>query len=410
MTTQLSFSFQPTNWTVSEITRYVRRMFDTDYRLHDISIDGQLSNLSKPRSGHLYFTLKDDKALLQCVMWRDKVARMTYHPQDGDHVLARGHLSVYEAGGRYQLYAEELQLSGFGDSLKQLEELKRKLAAEGLFDQDRKRSLPRLTRNIAVVTSATGAAIKDVLNVVERRWPLAHVLVFPTAVQGESANDTIVAALSVAIRHRPDVILLVRGGGSIEDIWAFNDESVVRAIAASEIPVVTGVGHETDLTLADLAADVRAPTPSAAAEISTPEQREMRLVIDQRLSLLSTSLKERIRSQHSSLVEFQMKLESLSPITRLGTTKQDLARLDRRRNTAMRHTLRLRAEQMHSLTQILSNLGPDTTLARGYAIVTHAHTTDVVHRGTDIKLGEELDIRVSEGQFGVRVSRPETEG
>ena len=384
-------------------------MFDTDYRLQDLEVDGQLSNLSRPRSGHFYFTLRDEQAALQCVMWSDQVTRMTYRPCSGDRVLVRGHLSVYEAGGRYQLYAEEMKLAGVGDLLQQVEELKRKLATEGLFETNRKLSLPKMACRIAVVTSPTGAAIEDVINVIRRRWPLTELLLVPTLVQGESAAVEIVAALRAAIQHIPDVILLVRGGGSIEDLWAFNDEGVARAIVASEVPVVTGVGHETDFTIADLASDMRAPTPSAAAELATPEQREVRLVLDQRCSYLASSQSRRVRSKRHNLEAHLLALGQLSPISKLGSRRRGVARLANRQHIALHHTLSLRRERYLRLVQSLSNLGPATTLARGYAIVTQAETNKVIRRGADVQLDEELDVRVSEGQFGVRVTRPKSE-
>ena len=412
MKTQLHLPFQNiqnTTWTVSELTRYVRQMFDADYRLRDVDVDGELSNLSQPRSGHLFFTLKDKQAALQCVMWRKQVCLMTYKPRAGDRVLVRGYLSVYETGGRYQLYAEEMQLAGTGDLLQQLEELKSKLAAEGMFEQERKYSLPRIARSIVVVTSATGAAIKDVVKVVSRRWPIAELMLIPAAVQGEYAPIEIVAALQAANRYRPDVILLVRGGGSLEDIWAFNDERVARAISTSNIPIVTGVGHETDITIADLAADVRASTPSAAAEMATPDQRELRLMVSQKVSSLAIMLREQTKKRRSTLGETRVALGRLSPIAQLDSARLDLSRLSHRRKLALRHTLQLLREQTMRLVQSLSNLGPSTTLARGYAIVTRVDTTNVVRRGADVHIGEELDVRVAEGQFGVRVTRPEGE-
>ena len=262
------FAAEPV-WSVAALTHFVRELFDSNPQLQDVSVEGEVSNLTRSTAGHLYFTLRDAQAALNCVVWRADAQQLARQPINGDQVVAFGSVSVYEQTGRYQLYATSVQLAGLGERLRQLEELKRRLAAEGLFDAGRKRALPAMPRHIALVTSPRGAAVSDMRRVLARRWPLALVSLLPAVVQGDSAPAEIVAALQAANRKHPDVILLARGGGAIEDLWAFNDERVVRAIVASAAPVVTGVGHETDVTLADFAADVRAATPSVAAELAT---------------------------------------------------------------------------------------------------------------------------------------------
>jgi exodeoxyribonuclease VII large subunit len=255
--------------TVTEINRRARMTLESDLLLQDVWVGGEVSGLSRPASGHLYFTLKDSSAAIRCVMWRDSAARVSI-PREGEAVEAHGRISLYEAGGQYQLYADYLQPAGQGELFAEFQRLKAKLEGEGLFDPARKRPIPRWPGRIAVVTSPIGAAWQDVQNVLARRFPIAEVLFAPTTVQGEDAPRRIGAALRRADRAKADVVLLVRGGGSIEDLWAFNDESVVRTITAMQTPVVTGIGHETDFTLADFAADLRAPTPSARSE----ERRE----------------------------------------------------------------------------------------------------------------------------------------
>ena len=404
MQTQLSFRLPGVQWTVRELTRHVRNMFEGDLQMHDVAVIGELSNLSRPRSGHLYFSLKDADATLQCVMWRSEAARLALLPQDGDRVTVFGNVSVYAAGGLYQLYASALQSAGVGDLLAQLEELKRKLTAEGLFEAERKQPLPAHPERIALVTSPSGAARHDMRRVLARRWPLAQVELVGTSVQGSGAPEEIVAALQAAGRLQPDVILLGRGGGAAEDLWAFNSEAVVRAIAATAEPVVAGIGHETDFTLADLVADLRAPTPSAAAEMATPDQRELRQVLDRKSQRLADALALQIHSCHSALVEMDARFHGLSPRSQLQSARQRLHHLSRQALSDARNTLRLCRRDVQRIGQTLSTLGPKTTLARGYAIVTRAETAEIVRRAGSLSVGEALDVRVAEGRFEVKVA------
>ncbi len=257
-------------WTVSNLTRHLRQLLEGDPDLQGIWVEGEISNLSRPASGHIYFTLKDPSAALRCVMWKTEAARLRVSLQDGMAVEVHGSLGIYEVAGQYQLYADILRPVGEGALFQEFLRLKALLEAEGLFDPARKRAIPPSPRRIGIVTSSTGAALRDMLNTLRRRMPLAEVVLAATPVQGEEAPLKLVAALRSLNRVvKPEVILLARGGGSIEDLWAFNDERVVRAIIESEAPVITGVGHETDFTLADFAADLRAPTPTAAAELAT---------------------------------------------------------------------------------------------------------------------------------------------
>ncbi|HRO24613.1 MAG TPA: exodeoxyribonuclease VII large subunit, partial [Promineifilum sp.] len=259
-------------WSVSELTTYIREMFELDYRLQEIEVMGEISNFTRAASGHLYFTLKDGAAQIKCVMWRSQAERLRFRPAEGDAVLVRGRVSVYDAGGVYQLYAERLQPAGRGDLAVAFERLKEDLAGEGLFDAEFKQPIPRLPRKIGIVTSADAAALRDILNVLQRRNPLVSVLIAPTLVQGEMAPAQIVRALGwLDGRDDIDTIIIARGGGSIEDLWAFNDERVARAVFAARHPIISGVGHETDFTITDFVADLRAPTPSAAAELAVPD-------------------------------------------------------------------------------------------------------------------------------------------
>ena len=272
--------FPPSAWSVADVNRYLRDLLESDHNLNDLWVKGEVSNFSRPRSGHLYFTLKDEKASLRCVMWRNSAQRQAYLPSDGDLVEVHGSVSVYEVAGQYQLYADTIKPLGEGALFQEFLRLKAKLEAEGLFDEERKRPIPIWPSRIGIVTSPTGAALRDMVDTLRRRYPLVEVILAPSAVQGREAPPEIVAGLQNLNRTAaPDVILLARGGGSIEDLWAFNDENVARAITASNAPVITGIGHQTDFTIADFVADLRAPTPTAAAELATPNRDDMQLVL-----------------------------------------------------------------------------------------------------------------------------------
>ncbi|RLC60253.1 MAG: exodeoxyribonuclease VII large subunit, partial [Chloroflexota bacterium] len=299
-------------YTVSQLTGYIRRLIEDDPELSDVWVEGEVSNFSRASSGHCYFTLKDAGSQIGCVMWRSVAKVQDYLPVGGDLVLAHGRVGVYEAGGRYQLYVDQLRPAGVGDLYRQFELLKARLEAEGLFAPERKRPLPRFPRRIGVVTSPSAAALRDILNVLGRRYPLAEVLLAPTPVQGDDAPPQIVAAIE-ALNGRDDVdiIIVARGGGSLEELWAFNDERVARAVAASRIPVICGVGHETDFSLADFAADVRAPTPSAAAELVAPDRAELRAQVAGLAAALVTALQGVVEERRWRLAEQTRALKHL---------------------------------------------------------------------------------------------------
>ena len=262
--------------TVSQVNFFIKSLLEGDGRLQNVLISGEISNFTDHyRSGHLYFSLKDDKSVLKAVMFASAARRLKFRPKDGMKVLIRGRVSVYEPSGQYQLYAEDMQPEGMGALSLAFQQLKDRLSQEGLFDADHKREIPAFPQRIGVITSPTGAAVQDILQITGRRWPLAEIILAPVLVQGEQAPGQIVEALQEMDRRRAcDVIILGRGGGSLEDLWAFNEEAVARAVYACTIPVVSAVGHETDFTICDFAADLRAPTPSAAAELCTPDWRE----------------------------------------------------------------------------------------------------------------------------------------
>ena len=401
---QLSIFGLQTTWSPSELNRHVRQLIESDYRLGDLWVAGEVSNLSHPASGHLYFSLRDAEAALRCVMWRPEVARLSHLPRDGDAVEAHGRLSVYEAGGQYQLYADLIRFAGEGELYREFLRLKAKLEAEGLFDPARKRPLPQWPRRIGLVTSPTGAALQDVLNVLRRRYPLVEVVLSPTPVQGEDAPPAIVEALrAVNATSHPDVILLVRGGGSMEDLWAFNTEEVVRGVVDSAAPVVTGIGHETDLILADFAADRQAPTPSAAAEIATPDQAELAAEVIEFRHRLARAWEERNRTLRYLIAEQQAALALASPRARVANARQRVDDLAHRATAAVRHGVALQRAALNGLIQTLGAVGPETVLARGYAVVRRIEDSAVVRSVAQVKTGDPLSVRVRDGSFDARV-------
>lgn len=404
------FGAETAIWTVSELNRYLRQALESDYRLQDLWVAGEISNLSRPSSGHLYFTLKDAEASLRCVMWRPDVSRLDSMPRDGQAVEAHGRVSVYEAGGLYQLYMDTVRPAGEGALYQEFLRLRERLEAEGLFDPERKRPLPDWPQRIGVVSSPTSAALLDVVNVLRRRFPVTEVILAPTPVQGEEAPAGIIAALGALNQYsQPDVILLVRGGGSIEDLWAFNDEGVARAVAGSTAPVVSGVGHEVDFTIADFVADVRAPTPSAAAEIATPDIKQLAEELKTGRRRLAWLMMARLRSMRKALEGLQAALRLASPRARIANARQRVDELARRALTAHRHGLALGKEAVSRLTQTLQAVGPAAVLARGYAVVRRKQDGAVVRSVGQVSEGDQLRVRVSDGDFGAEVSQDQGE-
>jgi exodeoxyribonuclease VII large subunit len=394
-----------TTWTVSDLTRHIREMFDIDYHLQNLWVEGEISNLTRARSGHLYFTLKDAAAQIRCAMWKPDTYRLTFDPQHGDAVRAHGRVSVYEPGGVYQLYTDELEPAGRGDLHAQFEALKAELAAEGLFDAAHKKPLPPFPRGIGVVTSPDAAAFQDIRNVLRRRYPLTEVLLAPTLVQGEGAPSQIVRALAMVDgRDDVDVIIVARGGGSLEDLWAFNDRRVAYAIYGCRHPVITGVGHETDFTIADFVADVRAPTPSAAAELATPDVAELAGALGGFKTQLASALSGRLELACWRLDAQRRALRVLSPAQRVRTLAQRLDELEVRAGRAIAGRLRGERQALDALARALAAVSPMATLARGYAIVQRADSGVVVTDPAQVAAGDRLAIQVHGGRFAADVA------
>ena len=386
-------------------------------------VEGEISNLSRPASGHIYFSLKDEKAQISCALFRSNTFGMGFKPENGMLVRARGRVSLFEARGNYQLIADALVRSGEGLLRAKFELLKNGLASEGLFDESHKKALPAFPRRIAVVTSPSGAALRDIMNVLQRRWPLANVRIYSVPVQGDEAAPAIVKALAAANEHNwAQLIIAGRGGGSLEDLWAFNEEVVARAIFASELPVISAVGHEIDFSISDFVADLRAPTPSAAAELATPDQHNLKQAlqgVNQRLQRRVLNdlqqraqkldhLNHRLQQQHpgQKLIQNRKALQLARRRLELAATRFIPDR-QRHLNDLFRHRLlpagsRIvpeRQRQLIDLKRTLNAVGPLPTLARGYAIVMDAETKKVINSVTQVKAEQALITQMSDGQI-----------
>ncbi len=394
----------PQTFTVSKLTFHIRKLLEEDEVLQDVWVQGEISNLSRPVSGHVYFTLKDANASLKCVMWKTSAARLNLSLRDGMEVEVHGRIGVYEPQGQYQLYADQIRPVGEGALFQEFLRLKSMLEAEGLFDLERKRPIPEFPKRIGIVTSATGAALRDMLNTLRRRLPLVEVLLAPSPVQGTEAPPALVKAIQALNHQRPDVILLARGGGSIEDLWAFNDERVVRAVAMSEAPVISGVGHETDFTLCDFAADLRAPTPTAAAELATPITiQDLAAELANYQSQITHHTINLILANRVDLASISSQLRYLSPARRIQSETQRVDELSRRMLSSLVHRFQLQSSHVKGLTRRLEALSPLAVLARGYAVVTRTEDGRVVSRVAQVS--DDMKVRVSDGEFEVRHSR-----
>jgi exodeoxyribonuclease VII large subunit len=434
-------------YTVSRLNREARGLLEAG--LPSLWITGELSNLSRPASGHWYFTLKDEDAQVRCAMFRQRNLAVRIAPKDGMQVLLRARVGLYEARGEFQLVVDHLEEAGEGELRRRFEALKQKLSLEGLFDAERKRLPPRFPRRIGIVTSATGAAFRDVLHVLKRRNPGVPLLLYPVPVQGAAAAREIAAMLALADRRREvDVLLLVRGGGSLEDLWAFNDEGLARAIAALELPLITGIGHEIDFTIADFVADLRAPTPSAAAELAAPDADALLRTLDTMAGRLSAaasrSLRQRgetlerarrrldylhpaqavrehmqrmdelqgrlaaatrrdARARRERLLRLAAELAARSPAARLATLCQHITHAGARLGPALRHRLAMAHGVLRGAARGLEAVSPLATLGRGYAILTLASSGIVVRDPGQAPPGTEVDARIAGGELRARV-------
>ena len=449
---QLQFNLQPERrvFTVSDLTARIRDLLAKNFT--DISVQGEISNCREAQSGHFYFTLKDERAQIRCVLFKQQQRGMKFRPEDGVQVTVRGSISVYESRGEYQVYVEALEPVGRGALQLAFEQLKKRLEAEGLFDAARKKPLPMLPNRIGLITSPTGAAVRDVVRILTRRFPNVHLTLYPVRVQGTGAAEEIVEALSYFHKKRAaDVILLVRGGGSLEDLWSFNEESVARAIAASSIPVISGVGHETDFTIADFVADVRASTPSAAAELVVQTRREFdKHVADLRSTLdsliryrllelsrrvhelgarrgfrrpldllrqrrqraddltarVASGLRARLQFSRKRFTAAQLRIASFDFRVKIAALQLRLEKRSRDLGTRAERLLRLKRERWQRLALQLQERGPLKVLERGYAIATDA-AGNVLRDAAQAAVGDNVTIQLHKGRLSTEIKRKE---
>jgi len=384
---------------VYDLTAHIREILEGSALLQKVWVSGEISNFKAHSSGHYYFTLKDERASLKAVMWRSRTGLLRFRPVDGMKVLVKGNIGVYERDGAYQFYADTIEPDGLGSLYAAYEQLKSRLEQEGLFAQQRKRALPSFPRTIAVLTSPTGAAIRDMIIVLRRRYPLAKVLVMPVTVQGPDAVPSIVAALEGVCAHSDiDVVILGRGGGSIEDLWAFNDEQVARAIVGCPCPVVSAVGHETDFTIADFVADLRAPTPSAAAELVVPDMRALENRLTELRLGLRSGLQRKLTSLRQHLDNLCARLHTNSPTRQLRTLREQSSHLRLRLRGSFSLYLSKQRGQLSSYAAALDALSPLKVLARGYS-VTQGEGARVITSCSDVNIGENITTLLRRGRI-----------
>ena len=403
LTMQTEFHIPQTVHSVSEITAILSRLIQQQPRLQNAWVQGQVSNWARSAAGHIYFTLKDANSQISCVLFQTNAGRILSLPQDGDAVLVRGKINIYAPRGEYQINVTDVELQGVGAMQRAFEELKRQLAAEGLFDQRHKQPLPAFPNKIGVVTSATGAAIEDIQTQLARRYPLAELRLYPTLVQGEQAAEQIAHAIRVMNRRaESDVLIVGRGGGSIEDLWAFNEESVARAIFASKIPVVSAVGHETDLTIADLAADHRAPTPSAAVEHIVPDREELLVQLGGREAQLHGNIKQNVQNLARKLDDMEATLAPTHRMDLINQHHQTVDNLEAACRAASEHRHSTAQHTLHTLAQRLNTLSPLGTLKRGYSISRNVDG-DVLTDTEQVAVGERISVQLSQGALTCKV-------
>ena len=446
---------EPHIYTIKDINKYIRMKMDSDVVLSDVWLRGEISNFTHHSSGHMYFTLKDKDSRIKCVMFSSHNARLKFIPKEGTKVIARGIISVYERDGAYQFYANNMQPDGLGSLYLAYEQLKGKLEEEGLFAASRKRTLPLFPITVGVITSPTGAAIRDIITTIQRRMPAAHILLAPVQVQGELAAPSIVHAIATMNEHSNcDVLIVGRGGGSLEELWAFNEESVVRAIAASRIPIISAVGHETDFTLSDFAADVRAATPTAAAELAVPHVQELTAVIRRQEEKLNAALQrkidraserlrriqrtpifaqpkryflqqaeridylqlalrnilqEKLQQSQRRLAQTESKLARLHPEQRIKLLNSQLSHLKQKLNEQIKVNVKHKSMQTGALIRQLDALSPLKVMARGYSL-TYTEDGQLLKDVDQAEVGGRVEVKVENGSLACTVDEVKRSG
>lgn len=440
--------------TVQALTRYIKRKFDFDPHLQDVFVKGEISNYKKHTSGHLYFTLKDNKARILAVMFSSQAKKLRFEPENGMTVLLHGEVTVYEPSGQYQIYVKEMEPEGIGALYLAFEQLKEKLSKEGLFNKNRKKPLPLYPKTVGVVTSPTGAAIRDILTTIKRRYPIAKIIIYPALVQGNAAAASIVSAIETAnSRKEADLLIVGRGGGSIEELWAFNEEAVARAIFASEIPVISAVGHETDTTIADFVADLRAPTPTGAAELAVPNiddlierilNRKIRLIraikertnveskrldrltksyafrypqklfeqktehLDRTVEQANRLLKQKITDTNQKMKYLEQRLKSNHPQGQFDAANNKLGQQEKRMSRSFEAIFKLKEKEFLSQVSTLNVLSPLKVMERGYSIA-YDSEDHIIKSINNVKVGDSIKVTLTDGTLKAKIIEREEE-
>ncbi len=385
-------------YTVAQVNAYIKNMFTQDFMLQSLFVKGEVSNCKYHSSGHIYFTLKDEKGTISCVMFAGNRSGLAFRMQEGQQVVVGGTVDVYERDGKYQLYAKQIVLDGAGLLYERYEQLKRELEERGMFDAFYKQPVPKFIRTLGVVTAATGAAVRDIINIASRRNPYVQILLYPAIVQGEMAAPSIVKGIQTLERYGVDVMIVGRGGGSIEDLWAFNEEAVAQAIFDCQVPVISAVGHETDTTIADHVADLRAPTPSAAAELAVYEYSRLQEELADYQYAMERLLMNKISNYRNRLEHYGMKFRYLSPVSRIREQRTYAMKLEGRMENAMKAVLTEKRHRMEVYIERLKGLSPLDKLNQGFSYVSDETGKTVSDIG-QVEIGSLLDIQVRNGRI-----------
>lgn len=390
-------------YSVGQVNIYIKNMFAQDFMLHHISVKGEVSNCKYHSSGHIYFTLKDSTGTIQAVMFAGNRRGLRFQMKEGDNVVVTGSIEVYERDGKYQLYAREIALEGAGDLYQKYEALKRELEEMGMFAPEYKQSIPKYAKTVGIVTAPTGAAIQDIRNIAGRRNPYVQLILYPALVQGEGAVASIVQGIQAMESLQPDVLIVGRGGGSIEDLWAFNEEAVARAIFECSIPVISAVGHETDTTIADFVADLRAPTPSAAAELAVFDIQSFYEKLAHEKMQMNRRMEARLERAKQKEEYLAKQLQLLSPENQMNSKRQYAMDLEERLGQLMQRTLRENQHRLELLAGALDGLSPAKKLSQGYSVVRNRQGKNI-RKTEDVKTGETLQIHVTDGTIEAEVT------
>ncbi|WMJ87652.1 exodeoxyribonuclease VII large subunit [Anaerocolumna sp. MB42-C2] len=383
-------------YSVTQVNLYIKNMFIRDYALNNIYIKGEVSNCKYHTSGHIYFTLKDDNGQMACVMFAGQRNGLKFQLKEGQSVIALGSVNVYERDGKYQLYAKEIILDGSGLLYQKYEQLKNRLEEEGLFEAEHKKRIPVYPKMVGIVTAKTGAAIQDIINITKRRNPYVQLVLYPALVQGEGAAQTVVAGIHALDKLGVDTIIVGRGGGSIEDLWAFNEEIVARAIYDCRTPVISAVGHETDVTIADFVSDLRAPTPSAAAELAVPDIKAILFDITALNHALNSGLQKKISVYRNEIKHFALKLDYASPIYQIRQKRQQLIDMEQKLSQQMQKKLTLKRHLLELYIEKIEGLSPLKKLNQGYALVLNRENK-IMNRLDKVQVGEKIRICITDG-------------